>query len=156
MQGAETPKQIELSDAEILSVESACRGLAIDYAEIVDAQDFARLREVFTEDITFARPTDPANPICGVENVIATFQSRLRNRLTLHFVTNIRVRVESPATASGSCRILVYMSDVSETETVEGRQAVPKQIIGVYQDRYVRTKDGWRISDRRGRTVFHT
>jgi len=26
----------------------------------------------------------------------------------------------------------------------------------VYQDRYVRTKDGWRIVERRGKTLFHT
>lgn len=156
MQGAESPKQIELTDAEIQAAESACHALAIDYAEIVDAQDYPRLREIFAEDVIFARPTDPSNPIHGVENVIANFQSRPRNRLTQHFVMNIRVRFESSTTASGSCRILLYMSDVSEPETVEGRQAVPKQIIGVYQDRYIRTKNGWRISERRGKTVFHT
>lgn len=145
-----------MQDVEILAAESMCQALAIAYAEIVDAQDYARLREIFAEDIVFARPTDPSNPIHGIDNVIANFQSRPRNRLTQHFVMNMRVRVESPTSAKGSCGILLYMSDVSEPPTVEGRQAVPKQILGVYQDRYVRTKDGWRFAERRGKTVFHT
>jgi len=41
-------------------------------------------------------------------------------------------------------------------QNTEGRKAAAKQIIGVYQDRYVRTKDGWRIVERRGKTLFHT
>jgi len=76
--------------------------------------------------------------------------------VTQHFVTNICVSVESPTAASGSCRILLYMGDASEPETAEGRQAAPKQLIGMYVDRYIRTAAGWRIAERRGRTLFHT
>jgi SnoaL-like domain len=77
----------------------------VDYAEIVDTQDYARLREIFAEDAVFARPTSPREPIRGVANIVASFESRPCNRLTQHLVTNIRVRVQSPTTASGSCRI---------------------------------------------------
>jgi len=87
----------DLTDDEIRAAESACQGLAVDYAEIVDAREYARLREVFAEDAIFARPTDPANPIRGVETIVASFEFRPHNRLT-----NIRVHVESPTTASGS------------------------------------------------------
>lgn len=69
---------------------------------------------------------------------------------------NTRVRLESVTIASGSCRILLYVSDVSEPETVDGRQVASRQLMGIYHDRYVRTKDGWRIAERRGRTLFHT
>ncbi len=146
----------DLTETEVLSVESACHALCLDYCEVVDAQDYSRLREIFAQDAVFARPTAPQNPLCGVENIVASFEARPRARVTQHFVTNIRVRIESPTAATGSCRILLYMSDVAEPETTEGRQAVPKQLIGVYQDRYVRTKDGWRIAERRGKTLFHT
>ena len=145
-----------MSETEILVAESACHALCVDYADIVDAQDYARLRQIFAEDAIFARPTAPQDPIRGVENVVASFEARPRNRVTQHFVTNIRVRVESPTTASGSCRILLYMSDASEPETPEGRKAAAKQLIGMYLDRFVRTKDGWRFAERRGKTLFHT
>ena len=146
----------DLSDSEILSVESACHALCVDYCDIVDAQDYPRLREIFAQDAVFARPTAPQDPLRGAENIVANFESRPRTRVTQHFVTNIRVRVDSPTTASGSCRILLYMCDASEPETSEGRQAAPKQLIGMYIDRYVRTKVGWRIAERRGKTLFHT
>jgi ketosteroid isomerase-like protein len=156
MAGAEGTQRAELTEAEICAAQSACQALAVDCAEIVDTQDYARLREIFAEDAVFARPTNPGEPIRGVENIVTSFQSRPRNRLTQHLVTNIRVRVESPRTASGSCRILLYVSEASEVETSEGRKAAAKQIIGIYQDRYVRTQDGWRFAERRGRTLFHT
>ena len=146
----------ELSATEILAAESACRALCVDYCDIVDAQDYARLREIFAQDAIFARPTAPQDPLRGAENIVASFESRPRTRVTQHFVTNIRVRVESPTAATGSCRILLYMGDASEPETPEGRQAAPKQLIGMYLDRYVRTKDGWRFAERRGKTLFHT
>jgi hypothetical protein len=146
----------DLSDAEIQNAERACYALAVDYAEIVDTQDYGRLREIFAEDAVFGRPTKPEDLLRGVENIIASFESRPHNRLTQHLVTNIRVHVQSPISASGSCRILLYRSDTSEPETAEGRKAWAKQIMGVYQDRYVRTKSGWRFAERRGRTLFHT
>lgn len=145
-----------LTETDIRNAELACHALAVDYADIVDTQDYSRLRQIFAEDAVFARPTVPQDPLRGVENIVASFESRPRNRVTQHFVTNIRVRVESPTTASGSCRILLYVSDASEPETPEGRKAAPKQLIGMYLDRYVRTKDGWRFAERRGRTLFHT
>lgn len=147
---------VELSETDIRTAEMACHALCVDYADIVDSQEYSRLREVFAVDAIFARPTNPQDPIRGAENIVASFESRPRNRVTQHFVTNIRVRVESPTTASGSCRILLYMSDASEPETPEGRKAASKQLIGVYLDRYVRTKDGWRFAERRGKTLFHT
>jgi len=145
-----------MTEIEILAAESACHALCVDYCEIVDTQDYPRLREIFADDAVFARPTAAQDPTRGVENIVASFESRPRTRMTQHFVTNIRVRVESSTAASGSCRILLYMCDASEPETAEGRQAAPKQLIGVYLDRFVRTKDGWRIAERRGKTLFHT
>ncbi|HXX00078.1 MAG TPA: hypothetical protein VEJ00_02610 [Candidatus Acidoferrales bacterium] len=37
----------DLTITEILAAESACRALCVDYCEIVDAQDYSRLREIF-------------------------------------------------------------------------------------------------------------
>ncbi len=146
----------ELSETERRNAEQACQALAIEYAEIVDTQDYARLREVFSEDALFVRPTSPNEPIRGIDNIIASFTSRPRNRVSQHFVCNVRVTVESADAAAGSCRILLYIADASDPETPEGRHAAAKQLMGVYRDRFVRTKNGWRIAERRGNTLMHT
>ena len=146
----------ELTQSEILQAEHACHALSVEYAEIVDTQDYERLREIFAEDAALGRPFNPQDTIRGIENIIASFTSRPRNRLTHHIVSNIRVRVESPDTASGTCRVLLYTSDTSEPETPEGRKASLKQMMGTYRDRFVRTKNGWRFAERRGGISFHT
>jgi len=146
----------EFSQAEMRYVEQACYALAIEYAEIIDSQDYARLVEIFAEDATFLRPMAPNEPIHGADKIVAMFQARPRNRLTQHLISNFRVRMETMDTAVGTCRVLFFSSDVSEPETAEGRKAANKQSIGTYHDRYVRTKNGWRIAERIGTMIFYT
>jgi hypothetical protein len=145
-----------LTETEIRNAEQACHALAIEYSEIVDAQDYARLREIFAEDAAFTRTANPQEIIRGVDNIIASFTSRPRDRLTYHVNSNIRVRLETPDTAAGTCRVLLFTSDTSEPQTPEGRKVSPKQLMGTYHDRYVRSKDGWRFAERRGGISFHT
>jgi ketosteroid isomerase-like protein len=146
----------EFSQAEMRNVEAACYALAVEYAEIIDSRDWPRLAEIFAEDATFLRPTAPKEPIHGADKIVAMFQARPRGRLTQHLISNFRVRMETMDTAVGTCRVLFFSSDESEPETPEGRKAASKQSIGVYHDRYVRTKNGWRIAERLGSMVFYT
>lgn len=143
----------QLNETETRNAELACSALAVEYAEIVDSKDYARFREIFAEDAAFTLPTNPQGTIRGVDNIIASFNSRPPNRLTNHIMSNIRVKVETADTAVGTCRVLLFTSDAAEPE---GRMASPKQLMGTYHDRYVRTKDGWRFAERRGGISLHT
>jgi ketosteroid isomerase-like protein len=149
-------KMTELTEIERQIAEQACRDLAIGYAEVVDSQDYDRLREIFSEDAVFGRPMNPQEVIRGVANIIASFTSRPRTRITQHFISNVRVRLETPDSAVGSCLVLLYTADASEPETPEGRKAASKQLMGIYRDRYIRTKQGWRFAERRGTVSLHT
>jgi ketosteroid isomerase-like protein len=152
----QAPIASALSETAILDAQRACEALAIEYAEIVDAQDYERLREIFTEDAILIRRSIAQEAVRGLDNIIASFTSRPRNRLTYHIMSNIRVRVETPETASGTCRVLLFTSDTSEPQTAEGRKVAPRQMMGTYHDRYVRTKDGWRFAERRGDILYYT
>ena len=145
-----------LSETEIRNAQRACEALCNEYAEIVDAQDYERLREIFAEDAALIRPSTAQETVRGLDKIIASFTSRPRNRLTYHIMSNIRVRVETPGTASGTCRVLLFTSDTSEPQTAEGRKVSSKQLMGTYHDRYVRTENGWRFAERRGGISFHT
>jgi len=147
----------EFSQAEMRNVEQACYALAAEYAEIVDSQDYARLREIFAEDGTFTRPSSPPVVLRGADAIVAWFESRPRTRLTFHLISNFRVRMETMDTAVGTCRVLLYTSDPSEPETLgEGRKTASKQMMGTYQDRYIRTPKGWRFAERGGSILYHT
>lgn len=146
----------EFSQAEMRNVEAACYALCAEYAEIIDSQDWPRLVEIFAEDAAFALPIGSKEPIRGADKIVAMFQSRPRGRLTQHLISNFRVRMETIDTAVGTCRVLLFTSDLSEPETPEGRKTASKQMMGTYQDRYVRTKNGWRFAERVGGITFHT
>jgi hypothetical protein len=146
----------EFSQAEMRNTEAACYALCVDYADIIDAREWDRLTEVFAPDGSFSAPLPPKQDYKGVDKIIAMFQARPRGRLTHHLISNFRVRMETNDTAVGTCRVLLFVSDESDPETPEGRKVAPKQWMGTYQDRYVRTKDGWRFAERVGGISFHT
>jgi hypothetical protein len=156
MADARQDASVALSETEIRNAQMACQALAVEYAEVVDNKDYERLRDVFAEDASFGRPFNPKESIHGIEAIIAMFASRPPNRLTHHIVSNFRLHVETRDRAIGTCRVLLYTSDSSESESPEGRPVSGPQLMGTYQDLYLRTPKGWRLADRRGSIAFHT
>ena len=145
------------ADASAVAIERACERLVCEFAERVDAQDFAGLRELFAADARFARPTDPDNLIHGVDNIVNSYLARPRARITQHLCCNVRIDARPPDRASGSCRVLLYTADADQPETPgKGRKSTASQLIGVFDDQFVLTTHGWRFAERRGRLVMHT
>ena len=137
--------------------EYACRMLVHDFAEFIDARQYERLRELFTADALYTRPTVPDVVIRGVDAIIAGFLTRPPARTTQHLLTNVSIRFESAEAASGVNRIVLYAGLSTDPEVPgKGRKAEPSQLIGLYTDRYVRGAQGWRIAERRGRVLLHS
>jgi hypothetical protein len=142
---------------ETIAIELACEKLVVEFAERVDALDFAGLGELFAVDAGFARPTDPNNLIRGVDSIVESYRARPRTRITQHLCCNIRIQAQSADRASGSCRVLLYTADVDTPEELgKGRKATASQLIGAFDDRFVLTTQGWRFAERRGRLLMHT
>jgi ketosteroid isomerase-like protein len=142
-----------MSEADDLE---ACRNLSADYVACVDAQDYERLRELFVPDAVFARPTDPDTLVHGVEAIIAGFAARPRSRLTQHLMAQIRITPVGPDEARGHASLTLYTADAGEApQPGKGRKG-SGPLIGLYEDRYVRTPAGWRFAERFGRVTLHT
>jgi len=133
----------------------ACYDLVVDCAQIIDESRYEDLGLIFTEDGIFARPTVPDEPIVSRAAIIASFKKRPANLVGQHLVLNIRVRLTGADTAEGNSSIMLYLTE-SEVpyEPGKGRKA-RGPLLGVYKDLYVRTADGWRIKDRRGRVTMY-
>jgi ketosteroid isomerase-like protein len=139
------------------AAEYACRMLVHEFAEIIDARQYERLRGLFTPDALYTRPIAPDTVIRGVEAIIAGFMSRSATRITQHLLTNVTIRFESPDAATGVNHIVLYVGSTSDAEVEgRGRKAEASQLIGLYADRFARAAAGWRIAERRGRVLFHT
>jgi hypothetical protein len=140
-----------------LAIERACERLVLEFAACVDAQDYARLRDLFTADASFARPTDPDTLIHGVDSIVNAYLSRPRTRVTQHLCTNVQITVQSAERASGTTRVLLFMADAAEPEVAgKGRKAAASQLVGCFNDQFVLTAQGWRFAERRGRLLMHT
>jgi hypothetical protein len=128
-------------------IERACEKLVKQFAVFNDLGELDRMADLFTEDGTFARPLDPANPTIGRPAILAMLQSR-PPRLSRHYMTNILVDVVSENEATG----ISFVTFLTTTEVDAPRPVVcePKMFMGEYRDTFVGTTDGWKIKSRQG------
>jgi hypothetical protein len=113
------------------------------FAQLNDDHDHDALRDMFTVDGSFARPSDPDRPIVGREDIRAFLLSRPA-RQTRHFMTNVVVDLVSETEATARSYILLYAG--SNGETV---------MAGEFHDELVRDHSGaWLFKSRRGSLAF--
>ena len=126
-----------MTDEERRAIEWECARLINLYANLNDEARWEEAAALYAEDGLMTRPTAPDAPIVGREALLAAFLAR-PPRTTQHVVGNIVVDVESEDAASAKSVILLFTS----------KDGPP--LIGTYRDRFVRTPEGWRFSERRG------
>jgi hypothetical protein len=126
-----------MTDEERRAIEWECTRLINLYANLNDEARWEEAAALYAEDGLMTRPTAPDAPIVGREALLAAFVAR-PPRTSQHVVGNVVVEVESGNAASAKSVILLFTS----------KEGPP--LIGTYRDRFVRTHEGWRFSERRG------
>lgn len=119
--------------------------LAIAYTWALDTKELDKLHDIFLADAT----ADLRGIACdGIEAIIARIGgSVLRLDATQHVVSNHQVVVDGD-TATHRC----YMQG---QHVLHGTPGGDNHIVaGIYDDRLVRTADGWRIAHRVMRQVW--
>ena len=144
-----------MTPAERQIIEWECRQLALRFTAMSDRQEWQAACALLTEDAVFARPTDPDNPLVGREQIQAAFEARPAERVTRHICTNLVMTARSEMQVSGHLYALLYTGDRSDDETGI-IVADDKQLVGEFEDDYVRTEHGWRIAKRVGKLIFST
>ncbi|CAH0990193.1 hypothetical protein SIN8267_00285 [Sinobacterium norvegicum] len=123
------------------------QALVVDYATAIDEQDFDALDEIFTEDASIDYTA--MGGIAGNLTEIKQFLTQAMPFFTAfqHLNGNHKLEVTGD-TATGKVMCLNPMVVPVE----EGEQVM---FLGLwYIDKYRRTKDGWRISERREEKSF--
>jgi ketosteroid isomerase-like protein len=136
-----SPEELQclLDERDIVAV-------AVGYCFALDTHDWARLREVFTPDAT-ANLGLPEQQV-GIDEIIERISSALSGLDdSQHLVSNHEVVVTGD-TATHRCYLQAQhiraVPDASPLYMVAGR----------YEDEFVRTSDGWRISHRTLTTMW--
>lgn len=146
-----------LSDLEVLVIERACERLIYEFFEAIDLRNDAHLEHLFTPDATYARPIDPSNIMSGRDAIVKAFIARPAGRVSRHTTSNVRITVESANRARGISRVvLIAGPDQPEAHPQFGFKADARQLVGEFDDEFVKTPEGWRFSSRRGRVILHT
>lgn len=134
-------------DLQTLIDERAIQHVYMRYCDLVDAKAFDRLSEVFTPDTRgdYTQALGPGVTTEGLDVLIGAMHANLGAHsacgTTHHNVTNFRISV-SGDTADAKVH---YIAAHAGAGPLIGKSYV---MWGEYEDRLVRTPEGWRVKDR--------
>jgi hypothetical protein len=141
-----------MDDVKAWAAKAAIAELIVRYAALNDAGDWDAVAALFTEGGRMSRPTSPDDFIAGRTAILANFRSRTA-RASRHVVANILVTLEGETLARASSQILLFTGAAADDGGLP-IQSATSPLIGTYEDTLVKTEDGWRFAERRGRLDF--
>lgn len=139
-----------MDDLERLLIERECTRLITEYAKFVDYVDPMKAGGLLTDDGSLVlNNRHPSVTMSGRKELDAgvyqkqqeaVFNGRL---LQWHVLSNIIVDVKDSEHASSETRVMLFVTD---WDSVRGAAPTVKPHIFRWEDEYVRTREGWRIS----------
>jgi len=147
-----SPEDLLMDDVKAWAAKAAIAELIVRYAALNDAGDWDAVAALFTVDGRMSRPTSPDDFIAGRTAILANFRSRTP-RASRHIVANILVTLEGETLARASSQILLFTGTAADGGGPPIQSAAPP-LIGTYVDTLVKTEEGWRFTERRGRLDF--
>jgi len=142
-----------MDETQRMGIEAACRRLVLQAAAFADAHRPAELAALFSADAVLVRPN--AAPLHGPEAIHEAYTNRAPERISRHLVTGTLVEVLSADEAHAKSTVLLWLGSTDDPAGPKGRP-VREQVLGEFDDRFVRTAAGWRIARRDARFVLHT
>ena len=140
-----------MTEEERRAIEADCARLIHEYTWANDAADWETCTALYTEDAIFRRPSG-GEPVTGRAAILESFRARAA-RAQRHAIANILVDVVSENEARARSVIVLYMGDEAQDGGLPV-QAAKSPLIGTYEDRIVRTPEGWRFAERTGALDF--
>ncbi len=140
----------ELSAAQKREIIFECQQLVTDYAYYRDLRDADKFAELFTED---ARMLARGQWNEGRQALRDHVNGDDMDTVSLHLMTTIKIIPQDDNSATGISYVAVAHGPRAEDEST----AVPLDnfvVVGKYHDTFVRTDDGWKISERSFRPTF--
>jgi uncharacterized protein (TIGR02246 family) len=131
----------------------ACLDLVLRAAACADAGDAQALAQLFAEDGLLQRPS--GEPLHGRAAIAAAYGQRPAGRMTRHLVTNTLFDMVDADHARACSLVLLWSCDAAAEPGPHGRPAHARQLMGEFDDSFVRAADGhWRIQRREARFVM--
>jgi hypothetical protein len=140
-----------MDDIQRLIIERACESLVIDYAVHLDHKRPDAFAGLFTDDAHFKHPR-LQDAIIGSAKIRQWLAAYAPDILIRHVTANIRVHVVDADHATGTSYTTAYRL-AGHNGKLPAPQPGPYCIVE-YEDRYRRTRDGWKIAHRSSQYIF--
>ena len=128
--------------------KQACTDLILDYAYYRDRTDLAvaapGVAELFTTDAIL---NVGGNTFIGKQAIHDRIANQTQAPLTQHLMSNIRITVDGPQKARGISYATIYAVPQPLKDKIPSAKGFAA--IGEYHDQFVRTRNGWRIAERK-------
>ncbi|VVE05861.1 nuclear transport factor 2 family protein [Pandoraea pneumonica] len=143
---------LDQNTLDAMLAKQACQDLVMRFAACNDRRDPQGLAALFAENGVLVRPG--AAPLVGPAAIAAAYADRPAERMTRHLMGNVLIDVTSPTGAIGSSTVLLWSGSTQASPGPFGRPAQGRQVMGEFEDTFVKTAQGWRIARREARFTF--
>lgn len=143
----------DLNDTDRVHIVRECERVFLQIARLTDHGPHDAIAQHFTEDAQMDRD---GTPVRGRAALQALYAKRPANLMTRHLVSSMLVTPVSAREAVCRAIATVYRHrgpDAATPPAVPVTCAGPESIVE-YEDRLVRTDDGWKVSSRVMKTVI--
>lgn len=136
------------ADTDALLTRVAIDALIAEFAWRIDHGEAAAVAELFTEDGWYGR--EDGSRAVGRDAIRSAYAARAARgkRTARHIFTNLRLTVDGPDRAHGTCILLLFAADGTPPHP-----AVP-QLVQDYDDVYHRVDGQWLFAQRSVRRLF--
>jgi hypothetical protein len=133
-----------VSDLERLAIERECEALSNSYAHNLDFVDADGLAGLFAEDGVWF----PSGRRLEGPKAIHDYWAAQAGRpyVTRHVMSNTRIEIIDRDHAKGTAYLTMYRFDPAHPEAIKSLEPA---LLGMMDDEYVRTPQGWRFKQRK-------
>jgi hypothetical protein len=131
-------------------IERACEQLSIAYARSIDFRDYDLVPDLFAEDGIL----DAGGELIGRAAIRAAFARRPDELRSRHVLTNHFIDVLDERNARGIAYLTLYRHHGAESLEGAPVPRVQPAAVGHYEDRFLRTAEGWRFARRKLHLAF--
>jgi len=131
-------------------IERACTALSVAYARCLDFRDYDAFLTLFTEDAVL----DAGKRLEGLAAIREDLRHRPDELRTRHVISNTFIDVVSGDAARGISYLTLYRYRGKESLRPGPVPLHGPAAVGHYEDRFVRTAEGWRFASRRVHLAF--
>jgi hypothetical protein len=139
-----------MDERDIERIERACTALSVAYARAVDFRDYKAFVALFAADGTL----DVGKPLTGREAIWQSLMARPDELRSRHVISNVFIDVLDAASARGISYLTLYRHHGPESVSHGPAPLTGPAAVGHYEDRFLRTAEGWRFQSRRLHLAF--